>query len=421
MQQEWTPFKVLHSTEFKRQVTSGKGQPEVKEISPKPKKDKCKLVGQANEVEILVNGHCCLALLDTGSMVTTVSKSFYEAFLEKEGALQSLDTLLLIQGAGGHHLPYLGYVEVSISVAGCTEDVEVPVLVVEPTLYNEKVPVIVGTNVIASVKGTPQQAAWKLATENLAKSDDESGSSCNVYSVGNVVVPANSTFVISARLGIARDQGSGIICGGESLPGGLILPEAVVEANHANRVKVQVFNFSDKAIEIPRRQKIADFQQGSVLAGVMTAAHEQGPEQGPGQKQEERKLKLDFSDTELTEEEISVTEDMIERWKDVFASGPQELGTARGVQHRINLENETPFRERHHRIPPGRYDEVREHLRDMLACGAIRHSNSPWSSNVVLVKKKDGSLRFCVDYSSLTRVPSETPISYLGLTRLLIR
>ena len=47
------------------------------------------------------------------------------------------------------------------------------------------------------------------------------------------------------------------------------------------------------------------------------------------------------------------------------------------------------------------YEEVRQHLGQKLHAGAIRPSNSPFSSNVVLVRKKDGSLRFCTDFRKL--------------------
>ena len=95
---------------FKRDRTSVKERPEVKKSSSKPKPERCKLVGQANEVEIYVNGNKCLALLDTGSMVTTVCEDFYNQTLKEECEIQSLDTLLTVTGAGGHHLPYLAFV-----------------------------------------------------------------------------------------------------------------------------------------------------------------------------------------------------------------------------------------------------------------------------------------------------------------------
>ena len=51
--------------------------------------------------------------------------------------------------------------------------------------------------------------------------------------------------------------------------------------------------------------------------------------------------------------------------------------------------------------PPGFIEEVREHLQEMIDAGAIRDSESPYSSNMVIVRKKDGSIRFCVDFRKL--------------------
>ena len=61
-----------------------------------------------------------------------------------------------------------------------------------------------------------------------------------------------------------------------------------------------------------------------------------------------------------------------------------------------------PFKERYRRIPLHQFEEVRKHLKEMEEIGAIRRSNSPLASPVVLVKKKDGSLRLCIDLRKLT-------------------
>ena len=104
----------------------------------------------------------------------------------------------------------------------------------------------------------------------------------------------------------------------------------------------------------------------------------------------------EWSETEQAE----VHELMIE-FQQLFALSDLELGCTSLVKHRINVNNPVPFKERYPRIPPQVFDEVRNHLQEMLKVGAIRKSVSPWASPVVLVRKKDGSLRFCIDLRKL--------------------
>ena len=67
----------------------------------------------------------------------------------------------------------------------------------------------------------------------------------------------------------------------------------------------------------------------------------------------------------------------------------------------IKVTDDTPFKERFRWIPPPMVEEVRNHLREMLESSAIRPSQSAWCNAVVLVRKKDGSLHFCIDFHCL--------------------
>ena len=77
------------------------------------------------------------------------------------------------------------------------------------------------------------------------------------------------------------------------------------------------------------------------------------------------------------------------------------IGHTTVVKHRVELTDTTQFKQKHRRIPPAMYEEVRDHIHQLLASGIIKQSYLPWASNVVLCRKKDGKLRICVDYRML--------------------
>ena len=98
------------------------------------------------------------------------------------------------------------------------------------------------------------------------------------------------------------------------------------------------------------------------------------------------------------------------------------------VQHRINTGDTlrpTPIRQPPRRPPLSKQEEMSRLIQDILTEGVIEPSSSAWSSPVVLVVKKDGGLRFCIDYQRLNDVTKkdcyplpradDTPVSYTHL------
>ena len=80
---------------------------------------------------------------------------------------------------------------------------------------------------------------------------------------------------------------------------------------------------------------------------------------------------------------------------------PNEISCTDATEHNMELLKDEPFRERFRHIAPPVVEEVRKHIQEMLDGGAIQPSQSPWYNAVVLVRKKDGSLRFCIKFRCL--------------------
>ena len=82
----------------------------------------------------------------------------------------------------------------------------------------------------------------------------------------------------------------------------------------------------------------------------------------------------------------------------VLANTP---GRTQFAEHCIKTGSAHPVRLPAYRIPHAYREIVQQEIEEMLEEGIIEHSNSEWSSPIVLVGKKDGSLRLCVDYRRL--------------------
>ena len=85
----------------------------------------------------------------------------------------------------------------------------------------------------------------------------------------------------------------------------------------------------------------------------------------------------------------------------IFSLDKNEIGFTDTAEHIIELMDDKPFKERFQWIAPPLLEEVRENLQDMLDGGAIQLSKSSWCNAIVLVRKKDGTLQFCIDFRRL--------------------
>ena len=106
-----------------------------------------------------------------------------------------------------------------------------------------------------------------------------------------------------------------------------------------------------------------------------------------------------------SEEQQQAVRKLLCDYSETFSKNELDLGKCNILKHNVQLTDQQPFKERYRRIPPHLFEEVKQHLQEMVEVGAMRRSFSPCGSAVVLVRKKDGGLRLCIDLRKLNNRP----------------
>ena len=176
----------------------------------------------------------------------------------------------------------------------------------------------------------------------------------------------------------------------------------------SNRVAVVSRNNTHDWIEIRKGTPVARMVATNQLPHVVDTISAERPKEQPTLIKAERQAllldKLDLSGLEAwPTEQAEKAHGLLREYHDIFSLEKYDMGHTNATKHNIVLKDPDtpPFKERFCRIPPPQLDEVREHLKLMLDAGVVRLSNSPWCNAVVLVRKKDGSLHFCIDFRRL--------------------
>ena len=137
----------------------------------------------------------------------------------------------------------------------------------------------------------------------------------------------------------------------------------------------------------------------ALLLGVVTALEAIAEPLSMVEWQAKLLEKLDLSGLEnWAPRNAEFAEQLVLSYHDVFALDKNELGCTNTVEHEIHIVDSEPFKERFRRIPPPLLEEVHTSLRDMLNAGTICPSQSLWCNTIVLVRIKDSTLCFCVDF-----------------------
>ena len=348
-----------------------------------------------------------MALINSSSDISTIGLGFYESMNPKPELMSMSDFNLNITGASGSKIPYLGYFEAEVCMPNIEhEPVCVPILVVPTTGYSGQVPMIVGTNIIGRLRCNVSDhssisSAWSNAFTALSCSQTKLVKSTNKKPI---ILKPNETRTLT---GLVRNPSQFQNAVTENTPSEdsfNVCPRLVSIKSYTKtaRIPVRICNISARFITIKPKSQLCDLHEVKVIENVspFSTSFSQKADTDKSTPASEE-VKLELTPDNLTPQQHEKAFNMLNSWKHIFSRGPTDLGSTNLVEHEINLNDPTPFKDPYRRIPPAMFEEVRQHLKEMLDAGAIRESQSPYSSNVVLVRKKDNSLRFCIDFRKL--------------------
>ena len=227
-------------------------------------------------------------MLDTGSQVTSIAKSFYDRHLFNQ-IIEPIEDIVRVVGAGGQEVPFLGYVTIHVSFpendVGIRGTLTTLALVVPNNSYNQRVPVIIGTNLVKQCRNACQQiagqnflqtakvsSAWKRVYQFVQSQDrflqrqDSFGAKVKSTSRHPTTIASHETKIL---MGLANSCPGSLTqavvetsTGSDQVAGIVVTPGLVTVGPHKSscRVPVEITNNTDHTVVIPAKAVLASLK-----------------------------------------------------------------------------------------------------------------------------------------------------------------
>ena len=209
-----------------------------------------------------------------------------------------------------------------------------------------------------------------------------------------ILPPCSGRFVLASVNQVAN--GSDVVIDGKL--GEFVVPRSVVKVKD-KRVRVWVVNCSHKHLKLHNGRVLSDIEEISDYDQVASAT----PTEALGETSSPTEHPLPSLD-HLSRTKRDKLKTILQSYKSLFDGRKTDVGTVPGIYHSIPTGDATPICTRQWRLPQKAKEIIKEECQKMLQSKVIEPSTSPWMSPIVLVKKKDGSYRFCADFRNLNHV-----------------
>lgn len=367
-------------------------------------------------------GEKCPFLIDTGASKSILSKGMYKKIAQKVDL--SPGAVPRLQLADGTPLETLGTICDSIQVG----PVSMKQVLIVANISDDGIigldflrqhhcsldlkmdEIVIGGRRISCGKGAPIVEVGR------------------VECVESVIIPARTEMIVSAYVENAPGGAHGLI---EANPKFEMSTSVKVASSlnvlNGSVVPVRVMNPTSVGIEVRAgvtigyAQEVIEvctiatendrFSEVDCPMGIMSIKDEEleeSPRPGDickGQLPEHlHELYDDICENVTDSEELQNILKLLSDFQGSFSKGKDDLGQTSIVEHAIDTADAHPIKQRPRRTPLAFRGEEEKEIKSMLERGVIQPSTSPWSSCVCLVRKKDGTPRFCIDYRLINAI-----------------
>ena len=404
-------------------------------------------IGPEMLVDLTIEGGNVNALADSASQVNIITPTFvWQCGFPVLPLVDLVDHPLNLVGLCGKHISLLRFIILCMQVREITEyDNDVVFLVIpDESKFSCRAPLVIGTCTIGRIinvireseidhPSMPWVTVWMaqllfcrksmavFTPGNMGKAQSEGASGGpQEVDVDELVTVRESVHLgpfqteiiegwLKPLLGdmthmmiMPLKTEEGQLREARPLPPGLhILHMYMCLNNGSSRVSLVVRNMSDSHIFLKKGVPVPPTELSPEMEAALGMEAKPEPRSVIARQEELlEKLNLDgLANWSLRN--AAVAREVVLAYHDVFALESNELGCTSAIEHEIRIDNSVPFKEQFRCIPPPLLEEVHTPLLDMLDAGVIHLSQSLWCNAVVLVRKKDGTLRFSVDFRHL--------------------
>ena len=429
------------------------------QVDFKTKKKMVKLVGEKPMLRCFLGGKKFDALWDTGSMVSLVDLKWMKEHFPSATIVsvsEFLEEDLHIRAANATPIQLEGVAVLEFSLGEEGESFLVPLIVTTDDMAEP----ILGYNVIAHLITEGSQlertsrrklleSALKCGEKNVVSVDalaavieqkhENPDFLTEVVSSKSVKVPAGHRIKLKCKVKAQSTEKEEVVYFSPLLTSDddekLVFSETVstLKYGHTNHVVVDIMNTTKEEKWLRKGTVIGSVHSVSSVTPLTKMFNV-----GGGEEEKESKETVDVNHVEvevnegenvsesglgggdhlkwdlshLDDEKRTLMEEMLLRCEEVFSKDDSDIGNIPDFQMPIHLSDQIPVTAAYRKIPPHLYAEVKNYVEDLRTNGWIRESFSAYSSPIVCVRKKDGSMRMCIDYRQLNlkTVPDSQPI-----------